>query len=326
LTYQSAGIFTVSSGQAFHQVVVSEIADEVPAVVSLRLERANGQPMAPFEPGAHVELQIPNGTRRSYSICSDPADQSHYMLGVLREPKSRGGSSYIHDVLEPGDTLLMSEPKSSFRLSEDATRHVFIAGGIGVTPFLSMLGSLKRRDVDFSFHYLAKDQESSCFLDDVRRLAGDRLKIYWSKTGDRFEARSLNRIARDSLAQVYCCGPKRLMNDVLEASTCLQRPARFEAFEEAPASGIYAGSPFEIEIASTGQVISVSDTQTMLEALRGSGHEVASSCEHGICGTCLVKYLKGEPVHRDGVMTDDLRKTFVAACISRAKERIVLDL
>ena len=120
----------MSSDMTFHQVVVSEIADEVPAVVSLKLERRNGQPMAPFEPGAHVELQIPNGARRSYSICSDPSDRSHYMLGVLREPESKGGSAYIHEALEPGDTLLMSDPKSSFRLAEDATKHVFIAGGI----------------------------------------------------------------------------------------------------------------------------------------------------------------------------------------------------
>lgn len=316
----------MSSDMTFHQVVVSEIADEVPAVVSLKLERRNGQPMAPFEPGAHVELQIPNGARRSYSICSDPSDRSHYMLGVLREPESKGGSAYIHEALEPGDTLLMSDPKSSFRLAEDATKHVFIAGGIGVTPFLSMLRQLRQRGADFSFHFLAKDEESACFLQDVRQLAGDRLTVYWSNGGSRFQPRNLGDFAEGALTQVYCCGPKRLMGDVLAASSGLGRPVRFEAFEEAPAAGIYAGAPFEIEIASSGKIVPVSDTQTMLEALRQSGHDVASSCEHGICGTCVVRFLKGEPLHRDGVLTDDLRKTFIAACISRAKEKIVVDL
>jgi ferredoxin-NADP reductase len=316
----------MSSALAFHQVVVSEIADEVPAVVSLRLQRGNGRPMPRFEPGAHVELQIPNGSRRSYSICSDPADLGHYMLGVLREPKSRGGSSYIHDRLEAGDVLLMSEPKSSFGLARDASRHVFIAGGIGVTPFLSMLRQLRHEGADFHFHYLARDRQSSCFLAELRELAGDRLTIYWSSTGARFQASSLADIGRGSLTQVYCCGPKRLMDSVLEASTCLKRPVRFETFAEAPATGIYAGAPFEIEIGSTGSIVPVLDTQTMLEALRASGHDVASSCEHGICGTCLVRVLKGQPIHRDGVLTDELRKTFVAPCISRAKERLTLDL
>lgn len=316
----------MSSDLAFHQVVVSEIADEVPAVVSLRLERSNGQPMAPFIPGAHVELQIPNGSRRSYSICSDPKDLSHYRLGVLREPKSRGGSAYIHDRLEAGDVLLMSEPKSSFGLAPDAARHVFIAGGIGVTPFLPMLRQLKRDGADFRFHYLAKNRESSCFLGELQQLAGDRLTVYWSSTGERFQTSRLVDIGRGSLTQVYCCGPKRLMDGMLEASVALPRPVRFETFAEAPATGIYAGAPFEIMIGSTGKLVPVSDTQTMLEALRESGHEVASSCEHGICGTCLVKVLSGQPVHRDGVLTDELRKTFVTPCISRAKERLTLDL
>jgi ferredoxin-NADP reductase len=316
----------MSSDVTFHQVVVSEIADEVPAVVSLKLEKANRQPMAAFEAGSHVELQLPNGARRSYSICSDPADRSHYMLGVLRKPYSRGGSSYIHDALEVGDTLLMSEPKSSFRLSDEAENHVFIAGGIGVTPFLPMLSDLRRRGVEFSVHYLAKDLESGCFLAELRRLAGERLKVYWSRTGERFDVSRLGYIARGLLTQVYCCGPSRLMSDVLTVSTCLQRPVRFETFEEAPAKGIYAGVPFEVEIASTGKVVQVSDTQTMLEALRQSGQDIASSCEHGICGTCLVRVLKGKPLHRDGVMTDEMRKTFVAPCISRAKEKLVLDL
>jgi vanillate O-demethylase ferredoxin subunit len=169
----------MASDVAFHQVMISEIADEVPAVVSLRLERSNGQPMSPFSPGSHVELQIPNGSRRSYSICSDPADLSYYLLGILRDPKSRGGSAYIHESLEAGDVLLMSEPNGSFQLANDAARHVFIAGGIGITPFLPMLRQLRRDGADFTIHYLAKDRESACFLSEVNLLAGERLTTYW---------------------------------------------------------------------------------------------------------------------------------------------------
>ncbi len=263
----------MSSDLAFHQVVVSEIADEVPAVVSLRLERSNGQPMAPFIPGAHIELQIPNGSRRSYSICSDPKELSHYRLGVLREPKSRGGSSYIHDRLEAGDILLMSEPRSSFGLSQDAAPACFQPVASASRRFFRLLRQLGRDGADFRFHYLAKDRESSCFLGELQQLAGDRLTVYWSSTGERFQASRLADIGRGALTQVYCCGPKRLMDAVLEASIALPRPVRFETFAEAPVTGIYAGAPFEIMIGSTGKLVPVSDTQTMLEALRASGHE-----------------------------------------------------
>ena len=270
--------------------------------------------------------QIPNGSRRSYSICSDPADLSHYMLGVLREPKSRGGSAFIHESMETGDVLLVSDPKASFQLAEDATRHVFIAGGIGITPFLPMLCHLNRGGVDFQIHYLAKDRESACFLAEVSQLANERLTTYWSSTGKRFQPSCLSSIGKDVKTQIYCCGPKKLMDAVLDVSTALPRPVRFETFTEAPATAIYAGNPFEVQINSSGKVVRVTETQTMLEALRQSGHEVASSCEHGICGTCVLRVLKGSPVHRDGVLTDEMRKSFVAPCISRAKELLVLDL
>lgn len=310
----------------FHQVVISEIADEVPAVVSLRLQRANGQAMTPFAPGSHVELQIPNGSKRSYSICSDPADLSHYSLGVLLEPNSRGGSSFIHDSLEAGDVLLMSDPKASFALSKDATRHAFIAGGIGITPFLAMMHHLKREGADFTVHYLAKDQDRACFLSDVRQIAGDRLKTYWSGKGERFEPAQLESIGQDARTQIYCCGPRKLMDAVLAASQGMHRPIRFETFVETATTEIYAGNAFEVQIASSGKIVSVKETQTMLEALRENGQDVASSCEHGICGTCVVRVLKGNPVHRDGVLSEELRKIFVAPCISRSKERLVLDL
>lgn len=316
----------MASGIAFQQVTVAEIADEAPAVVSLKLERLNGQPMAPFEPGAHVELQIPNGTRRAYSICSNPADLSHYTIGVLREGSSRGGSAYIHEALETGDVLLMSEPKHAFALASGVEKHVFIAGGIGVTPFIPMLHRLRNEGHEFAFHYLARNREDACFFDQVEQLAGNRLTSYWSGQGNRFDATRLAELLAGPGVQAYCCGPKRLMDAVLQAAISLNAGVRFESFAETPSKGIYAGVPFEVEIASSGQVIAVGDTATLLEALHEGGHEVASSCEHGICGTCLVKYLRGDPIHRDGILDEETRKSLIATCISRAKDRLVLDL
>ncbi|HEY0220183.1 MAG TPA: PDR/VanB family oxidoreductase [Afipia sp.] len=228
--------------------------------------------------------------------------------------------------MEAGDILLVSDPKASFQLATDATRHVFIAGGIGITPFLPMLRKLKREGANFQIHYLAKAQESACFLAEVSQLSGERLTTYWSSTGERFQTSCFLDIGQDANTQIYCCGPKKLMDAVFEASTALAHPVRFETFAEASASAIYAGVPFEVQINSSGKIVPVAETQTMLEALRQSGHEIASSCEHGICGTCVIRVLKGNPVHRDGVLTDEMRKSLVAPCISRAKERLVLDL
>lgn len=316
----------MSSGVTFQQVTVAEIADEVSDVISLRLERANGQPMQLFEPGSHVELQIPNGARRSYSICSNPADLSHYTLGILREGTGRGGSAYLHESIEAGDTLLMSEPKQTFALAPDVERHVFIAGGIGVTPFISMLHRLRQTNGEFELHYLARGRGSAAFIDQIERLAGRCLKTYWSSEGNRFETDRLGTLLTSPGVQAYCCGPKRLMDSVLDAAIPLKVTVRFESFAEAPSKGIYAGAPFEAKIASSGKILAVSDTQTLLEALNENGHEVPSSCEHGICGTCLVKYIGGTPLHRDGVLNDETRKSMIATCISRAKDRLVLDL
>jgi vanillate O-demethylase ferredoxin subunit len=308
------------------QVVVDDIVAETASVILLSLKRADGGTMQAFAPGAHVELLIPNGSRRCYSICSDPQDLSRYEIAVRRAPASRGGSAYLHDVVDICDVMLMSSPRPAFSLAADAKHHVLIAGGIGITPFMPMLHDLHRKGASYRLHYLTKSKDETCFLDRIARLAGQRLALHFPTPDSRFRVDTLGSLLHDRDTQIYCCGPRRLMDDLREAAFDAVRPVRFEAFVEPATTGIRAGNAFEIEIASSGRIIEVGETRTMLEALRESDIEVPSSCEHGICGTCILRYRHGEPVHRDGVLTDTMRRTHVAACISRAKGRLVLDL
>jgi ferredoxin-NADP reductase len=314
-------------GSALTQIVASEIVEETGAIVSLRLERADGRLLAPFEPGAHIELHIPNGVRRHYSLCSDPDDLSHYEIAVLREPKSRGGSAYIHEQLDVGDGMLISAPRPAFSLVLGAASHVLIAGGIGIAPLLPMLHRLRGQDARFELHYLARGSTDAAFLDRVTDLIGpDRLHTWFSRDNQRFATGSL--VARAAAgAQIYCCGPERLMRAVREALVGCGGPApRFETFVAPVLTGVRAGDPFEVEILSSGQIVAVSAEETLLEALNTAGFDIAFSCEHGICGTCLVEYRGGDPLHRDGVLTASLRARCLTACVSRGRGRLVLDL
>jgi ferredoxin-NADP reductase len=308
----------------FTPVVVDDIVQETPQVVLLRLVRRGGA-LGPFEPGSHVEAQLPNGLRRSYSIASDPDDLSHYEIAVLREPESRGGSNYIHDVLDVGDLVLISPPRSGFPIVADAARHVLVAGGIGITPFLSMVHRFRRDRVPFELHYLARSAEDAALLGRLRSLA--EVRTYFSADGCRFDPAVLRVQAGEANTQIYCCGPQRLMNDLRTAlADRSARIPRFETFAEAPVSPLLKGDPFEVEIASTGVLVPVHSEQTMLEALRQAGCDVPSSCEHGLCGTCVLRYLKGKPLHRDGVLDASARRDRIAPCISRAEGRLVLSL
>jgi vanillate O-demethylase ferredoxin subunit len=315
------------SSAAFTQVVVAEIANETADIVTVRLRRSGGHHMPPFAPGSHIELVIPNGARRYYSICSDPEDLSQYEIAVLREAKSRGGSDYIHDSLDVGDVMLMSAPRSAFSIANDAQHHVLIAGGIGITPFMPMIHSFVQTGVSYELHYLARAAEHAAFLDRLTAVCELRFSTYFTEAGKRLAvADLLGRLDRDN-AQIYCCGPKRLMDEVLSVAAAKPgRTPRFEAFSGVTFEPMRTGESFEVEIASSGKLILVRADETLLQALRRAGCDAASSCEHGICGTCVVGFSAGEPIHRDGVLNNELRRDHIAPCVSRAKGRITLNL
>jgi ferredoxin-NADP reductase len=315
------------SSASLIQVVVREIAEETGDIVTVQLGSTRSGDMPAFAPGSHVELTIPNGVRRHYSICSDPDDLSHYEIAVLREPQSRGGSDYIHDTLAEGDVMLMTSPRSTFPIADDAQHHVLLAGGIGIAPFVPMIHRFAKAEASYELHYLARTPDDAALLHRLAGLCGTRLSTHFSRAGGRLAlAELLGRLDPDQ-AQIYCCGPKRLMDQVrsLTAGTPGRTP-RFEAFSGVAVAPVSVGAPFDVEIASSGKLVAVRADETLLQALRRAGCEVASSCEHGICGTCVIGFSAGDAIHRDGVLNEELRRDHIAACVSRAKGRMTLKL
>ena len=279
-------------------------------------------------PGDHVIVQLPNGLRRSYSLCSDTADSSRWEITVLREDAGLGGSKLLHQAVREGDILFVSYPQSGFRLAESAARHVFIAGGIGLTPFLSMIPELARRRQSFDLHVCAKAPDRLGFADCLSALpANGRLHRWFGPgAGGRLDiAGTFADVELDT--HVYCCGPARMIEAFLTA--CQHWPeehVHVEHFSGLALEDARHGDAFEIKLASDGRRLTVPSDRSLLQVLREADIAVDASCEGGACGSCRVSYLDGEAIHRDFCLRPEERRHTIAACVSRAKTLLTLDL
>lgn len=311
------------------KMLIADIREESDRIKSFTLVHQTRPELPPFEAGAHVTVLLANGMRRPYSLCSDPADNSRYRLGVLREDHGLGGSRAMHD-MRPGDKVFVSHPANHFPLASEAGFHLLIAGGIGITPMLAMVHALKGAGARFRLHYCAQRRADMAFAGDLQRLCGpDEIVLHESAMpGSRLDiAETLARTPAGT--HVYCCGPQRLMDGVTAAA----RDAGFAAdtihiehFEGVPADQRQRGEPFQIEIQSTGQVLDVPENKSALEVLRENDIVVDAACEGGVCGTCRVKYVAGEPIHRDLVLRVEERAHTLLVCVSRAMGKLVLEL
>jgi vanillate O-demethylase ferredoxin subunit len=300
-----------------------------PRIREVVLEHQLRDGLQPFDAGAHVTLALPGGINRQYSLCSDPADSNRYRLGVLLTETTRGGSRAVHDLVV-GDTLFVSYPGNSFPLIDNAEHVVFLAGGIGITPILSMVYALAAAGKPFEIHYGARSKDDLVFLDELKALCpGGALHLYVDDgpNGTRPDiATILQRMEKGH--HLHACGPAPMLNALLETADkleCNPEQIHVEQFG-AVAVGDRQGDPFEIELVGEDAIVSVSPHQSALEALRLAGHIVPSSCEGGICGECRLKFIDGNAVHRDKVLSDDERKTEFICCVSRAQGRVKLEL
>lgn len=309
---------------------VQSIHDETRSIKVFELGDPEGLELPGFTAGSHVDVTLPDGTVRQYSLCNPPSERLRYVLGVLRDPDGRGGSRQFHQRVGVGDLLQVSIPRNHFPLDESANRHLLIAGGIGVTPLLAMAARLLAIHADFELHYCTRDLPSTAFRD---LLAGEELARHVRFHHDGgIPEQGLDVIALLAAARpdthVYCCGPAGLMAAV-KAASAHWPPAQihFEHFSPpAAVTQVEAGS-FEVEIASTGAVYPVPSDRSILSVLLSEGLQVDSSCEGGVCGTCATRYLSGEPEHRDFVLSDVEQREQIMICVSRARSsRIVLDL
>lgn len=283
--------------------------------------------LPPFKPGAHIDLHLPNGLVRTYSLCNEPADNARYVIAVKREADGRGGSRALHDEVGPGDVIGVSLPRGGFEPGADITRHVFVAGGIGVTPFLSMVRHLTRMgNADFILHLIVHDEvplaARLASLIDQRRVVVHRS----SRTGRPDLAPLIGEAGPRTL--VACCGPESMTDD-FERLTAAWPAANVhvERFVAPPPVVDPDAKPFTLSLARSGIEIEVRAGQTMLAALQEGGVDIATSCCGGICGACKVGWIEGKPVHRDRILSAYERERFLMVCVAGSDdERLVLDL
>ncbi|WP_225097139.1 PDR/VanB family oxidoreductase [Streptomyces sp. CoH27] len=278
-------------------------------VVRLRLE---GRDLPRWEPGAHLDLVLPSGLVRQYSLCGDPEDTSSYTVATRLVADGRGGSREVHEQVTEGMELEVRGPRNRFPLIE-AESYVFIAGGIGITPLLPMLRALPEH-TEWRLLYAGRDRASMPFLEEVEKLGGDHVTVVEGRP-------DLDALEVGAGAAVYACGPEGLMAAVAERFP----EVRLERF--APRTSSDGNTEFEVELRRSGRTLTVPADSTVLAAVRRELPDTAYSCEQGFCGTCQQRVLEGEIDHRDELLTDTERADSMLICVSRARgDRLVIDM
>lgn len=308
---------------------VQRIEDVATGIRSFELVQPDGSSLPAFTPGSHVKVQAPNGALRKYSLCNDPSETHRYVIAVKREEHGRGGSLSMHADLKVGDVLPTSVPENAFPLVEDSRGYLFIAGGIGVTPILSMIRSFgELAPAPWKLIYLTRSPEFAAFADELRQAGDARAVRIHHDQGDSAKAFDLwPLLEKPNSAHVYCCGPRPLM-DAVRDMTGHWSPqyVHFESFNEG-GSPKPDDKPFTVRLARTGVEFEVPVGKSILDSVREHGCAAPSSCESGTCGTCRTGLLEGTADHRDMVLLDDEMDRQIMICVSRAKsERLVLDL
>lgn len=316
------------------RVRVARKSIEAVDIATFELVNADGgQPLPAFSAGSHIDVYLPNGVTRQYSLCNDPREHGRYLIGVLREPRSRGGSQTMHDSIQEGDELHISAPKNHFPLAHDAPHSVLLAGGIGVTPILCMAERLAAVDASFEMHFCTRSPERTPFIDRIRTSSfASRVQFHFDNGDDEQQLNLQHVLFRGTpAAHLYVCGPKGFMDWVLGAARAAGWPASqlHCEFFGGEVVRLESDGSFDVMLARSGKVVRVAENQTVVDALSAAGVEVPVSCEQGVCGTCLTRVLKGEPDHRDMYLTraeQEANDQFTPCC-SRAKSALlVLDL
>jgi ferredoxin-NADP reductase len=296
-------------------------------VVTLTLAHPRGYRLPDWTPGAHIDLVLPDGSIRQFSLCGDRWDAHSYRVGVLRETAGRGGSAYVHDTLRAGDQVGVGGPRNHFPLVPSA-RYLFIAGGIGITPLLPMVHQAQLLGAEWDLVYGGRRRASMAFLDELAGYGEHVHVVPQDECGLIDLPAWLGDVPAD--VRVYCCGPEPLLEAV--ESACAALPAhtlRTERFVAREQGAPVRSEPFEVELARTGASVTVTPDLSVLEAVRAVGVDVLSSCRQGTCGTCETGVLAGTPDHRDSILDDDARAAgdCMFLCVSRAtSDRLVLDL
>ena len=290
-------------------------------IVAFELALAGGGQLPAFEAGAHIGVRTPSGAQRNYSLYNDPAERHRYCIAVKRDAAGRGGSMSMADDLHIGHTLAVRAPDNAFALHPRAKKFLFIAGGIGITPIMAMLAQVQATQAGaFKLVYCTRDAGSTAFIEELSapEFKG-KVSIHHDhgQPGDVFDFwPQLEKPVAGT--HIYCCGPRGLMDAVKDMSGHWPfGTVHFESFG-VDASLRQSNRAFDISLHSTGQTLHVDANTSMLEAMRAHGIQVRSSCESGTCGSCKTPLLSGACEHRDYVLSEEEKETYVMVCVSRA--------
>lgn len=313
-------------------VEVKARRDEARDIVTFELADPHGRPLPAFSAGAHVDIQVKSGVIRQYSLCNHPEERDRYLIGVLRDPASRGGSVAMHEEIQVGDLIQISAPKNHFPL-KPAGRTLLLAGGIGITPLLCMAERLAHTEADFTLHYCTRSPQRTAFRERIDASGfAERVHFHFDD-GAAEQKLDLEALlgTPDPDARVYVCGPSGFIDAVMttcKAAGWHSERLHSEYFAGAKTDTADDGS-FEVKIASSGASFTIPADKTVHQVLAENGIEIMVSCEQGVCGTCLTRVLEGEPDHRDLYLEDDehAANDQFTPCCSRAKSKVlVLDL
>ena len=311
---------------------VDRIQNATPRIRKIEFVSAEGLSLPPFTAGSHIDVELGNGEERSYSLMNEQGATDRYVVAVLREAAGRGGSAWMHEVLREEDIVRASEPTNNFRLSEGGEHHILIAGGIGVTPIVSMAARLKQLERDYTIHYCAREPGDAPFTEELKQQHGERIKFYFDG-GD--PSRGLNVSAllqtRPTAGHAYVCGPAGLIHATREAGQHWPTGTiHYELFKGLPIdTDVRARDlPFDVVLNRSNATLHIPTDRTILDVLKANGYRVKQMCREGVCGTCRVGVLSGKIDHRDDCLDDDDRDDAMQVCVSRAMpgETLVLDL
>ncbi|MFM9924551.1 PDR/VanB family oxidoreductase [Variovorax sp. H27-G14] len=307
-----------------------QIRLEADGIASYEFVSADDAALPAFTAGSHIDLHLPHGMVRSYSLVNAPSDGGRYVVAVQHDTQGQGSSAWMHTAPRVGDRMQAAPPSNDFALVEDAAQSVFIAGGIGITPVLSMLRRLRELGRPWRLQYASRSPRETAYADTLRAMAGDGREVdfcFGSSRTDRLDIAALVRDA-PAHAHLYCCGPARMIDAFIAA--CAMRPAhtvhfeRFAATSEAATEGGY-----EVVLNRSGARYTVAPGKTILDTLLDHAVDVPYACTAGVCGTCRTTVVSGEPDHRDDFLSAQEKQAndSIMVCCSGARSKtLVLDL
>jgi vanillate O-demethylase ferredoxin subunit len=312
-------------------VRVQSVIQEATGIRSFMLVSAAGARLPDFEPGAHIDVEVPGGHLRQYSLC-DPPWEGHYRIAVLDVQGGRGGSAAMHREVRRGDLLRISHPRNTFPLVRNARHSILVAGGIGITPIISMAQQLDRQQGSYELHYCTRAPDRTAFLDRIllmERAGKAHLHFDGGEPGRHLDSSGMLKKYEEG-AHLYFCGPNPFMQALRAASAHWPRATVHWEYFGSPQGEAPEGdsrTQFKVELIRSKRVIRVSGEESILSGIRKAGIHCPSSCEAGVCGTCRTRYVSGRAIHGDYLLTEEERREFLLPCSARvADNSLVLDL